>query len=326
MIYNLMIALITSFLITLVLCLVGIPVLKKIKAGQPVLGYVKEHASKNGTPTMGGIFFVISLVITYLLMGNYGRLSNVILVVTTSFSVVGFLDDFLKVKGRENLGLKAYQKIAFQFIIALFTGIFAFVYKITEVNIPFFNVSVDFGWWIIPFSMLVLISSTNAVNLTDGLDGLASSVTFCYLIFFLVLLLLQNSGYDLLMKSSEYFSISTIICVLIGGLIAFLIFNTHKASVFMGDTGSLSLGGFIGVTAILTKNALFLLVLGFSFVIAIISVIIQVLYFKKTKKRVFLMSPYHHHLQMKGLSESKIAYIYSLITCIIGVSLVISYL
>ncbi len=325
MIYNIAIGLIISFSLTLIFLLIGIPILKKIKAGQPVLGYVKEHKNKNGTPTMGGIFFILAITLTYAFFGVKGRLSLVIIVVTLAFFVVGLLDDFLKVKSHENEGLKAYQKIIFQFIISLFVGVFAYVNKITMINIPYFNISVDFGIWIIPFSMLVLIGATNAVNLTDGLDGLSSSVTVTYLIFFALILVSQSNGLSLLLKNNEYVSMITTISLLVGSLLAFLIFNTSKASVFMGDTGSLSLGGFVGTLAILTSNSLILLVLGFAYIISIISVVIQVLYYKKTKRRIFLMAPYHHHLQMKGLSESKIAYIYSLITCIIGLSLVISY-
>lgn len=326
MVYNLIKGLLTSFIITLIFALIGIPLLKKIKVGQPVLNYVKEHANKNGTPTMGGIFFIISMTITYAIMGVYGRFSLIVVVVTFAFFIVGLLDDYLKVKSHDNKGLKAYQKIIFQVLISLFTGIFAYVNNLTKITIPYFNVRIDFGWFIIPFNMLVLIGSTNAVNLTDGLDGLSSSITVSYLTFFSILLILENNTLGLFINNKEYVSMMILIAIFMGGLLAFLIFNVNKASVFMGDTGSLSIGGFIGTLGILTSNAFYLLVLGFAYAISIITVIIQVLYFKKTKKRVFLMAPFHHHLQMKGYSESKISFLYSLITCIIGLTIIISYL
>jgi phospho-N-acetylmuramoyl-pentapeptide-transferase len=308
------------------LCLTGIPLLRKIKVGQPVLKYVEKHKNKNGTPTMGGIFFIFSLVLVFIITKNNGKIALASLTVSLAFFVVGFLDDFLKVKSHDNQGLKAYQKIIFQLIISLFLGVYAYINGLDKLIIPYFNKKIELGWIVVPFSVLVLIASTNAVNLTDGLDGLSASVTVCYLFFFSGLLFLQKTQTLSIINSNEIDSLVCLSTSLLGALLAFLLFNVNKASVFMGDCGSLALGGFLGAISLLTFNALYLLVLGVMFVLSIVSVIVQVLYYKRTKKRVFLMAPYHHHLQMKGLTESKISFIYSVITCIIGLTIIISYL
>ncbi len=326
MIYKLVISILISFIICLVLCLIGIPLLRKIKVGQPVLKYVEKHKDKNGTPTMGGIFFIFSVLIVFFIIKNNGKIALATLTVSSAFFVVGFLDDFLKVKSHDNQGLKAYQKIIFQLIISLFLGVYAYINGLDKLIIPYFNIIIDLDWIVVPFTVLVLIASTNAVNLTDGLDGLSASVTVCYLIFFSLILLLEEKQLVILINSNEIEGLVFLLASFLGTLLAFLIFNVNKASVFMGDSGSLALGGFLGSISLLTFNALYLLVLGIMFVLSIISVIVQVVFYKKTKKRVFLMAPYHHHLQMKGLSESKISFIYSVITCIIGLTIVISYL
>lgn len=326
MIYKLVISILISFIICLLLCLIGIPLLKKIKVGQPVLKYVEKHKNKNGTPTMGGIFFVFSLLLVFFITKNSGKIALATLTVSLAFFVVGFLDDFLKVKSHDNQGLKAYQKIIFQLIISIFLGIYAYINGLDKLIIPYFNIKIELGLFIVPFSVLVLIASTNAVNLTDGLDGLSASVTVCYLFFFSALLFLQKTQTFSIINSNEIDSLVYLSASLFGALIAFLLFNVNKASVFMGDSGSLALGGFLGAISLLTFNALYLLVLGVMYVLSIVSVVVQVLYYKRTKKRVFLMAPYHHHLQMKGLTESKISFIYSVITCIIGLTIIISYL
>ena len=326
MIYKLVISILISFIICFLMCLLGIPLLKKIKVGQPVLKYVEKHKNKNGTPTMGGIFFIFSLLLVFFITKNSGKIAIATLTVSLAFFVVGFLDDFLKVKSHDNQGLKAYQKIIFQLIISLFLGIYAYINGLDKLIIPYFNIKIELGLFIVPFSVLVLIASTNAVNLTDGLDGLSASVTVCYLFFFSALIYFQKTQTLSIINSNEIDSLVYLSASLLGALIAFLLFNVNKASVFMGDSGSLALGGYLGTISLLTFNSLYLLVLGAMFVLSIVSVIVQVLYYKKTKKRVFLMAPYHHHLQMKGLTESKISFIYSVITCIIGLTIIISYL
>lgn len=301
---------------------------KRINAGQPILKYVEEHKQKNGTPTMGGLFFIIPTAIIYIIfVGVKERVGIVALSICLAFMLVGFLDDFIKIKFKKNEGLKPYQKIVFQFGIALTSGLFCYFNGITFFNLPFANFSIDLGIWTIFVVGIIFIAITNSVNLTDGMDGLAGSVSIFYLLFIAVIVYIQSSFF--VQSYSNFSEVNTLVklCVcFVGGILGFLVYNYNKASVFMGDTGSLALGGLLGAISIFSGNSFLIPILGVTFVFSAISVIIQVLYFKKTKKRIFLMAPFHHHLQMKGLSEGKISFLYSLVTVIIGVMLVISYL
>ena len=316
-----------SLSLSIVLGFFVIPLLRKIKAGQTVLKYVEEHKEKNGTPTMGGLFFIVPSVIIFALFGGInGRMALVSMTIGLAFLVVGFLDDFIKVKFKRNEGLKAYQKILFQGAIALVAGVFAYLNGITLFHLPFSNKNIDLGVLTIPFVSLIFIASTNCVNLTDGLDGLAGGTSAVYLIVMTILIGIQSKslGYMYLMVE-EYNNLQLLAVCLTGGILAFLVFNVSKARVFMGDTGSLSLGGFIAGISIFSSNSFFIPIIGIMFVLSGISVIVQVLYYKKTKKRVFLMAPLHHHFQLKGYSESKIAYCYALITAVAGAVSVLSY-
>lgn len=309
----------STLLLTLLCGFLSIPVLKKIKAGQTVLKYVDAHKDKSGTPTMGGLFFIIPTAIVYFMFCfGQSRIGTVAVVIGTSFMTVGFIDDFIKVYFKRNEGLKAYQKIIFQVSISMVAGVFSYVNGLTEFYIPFIKRSVDFGVLSIPFIAFIFIAITNCVNLTDGLDGLAGSVSAVYLICLLILIIVQNSLSAYSFKENDYYALKILSTCLIGGILGFLFFNVNKARVFMGDTGSLSLGGFIGAISIFSLNALFIPILGIMFVISGISVIIQVIYYKKTKKRIFLMSPIHHHFQMKGFTETQITYAYLLITLVMG--------
>ena len=317
-----------SCLLSIILGFFHIFFFKKVRVGQPILSYVKEHKGKSGTPTSGGLFFILSSVIIFVILGGLsGKIAGVSVSYGLAFLVIGFIDDFLKLKRADNQGLKAYQKIIFQVIISIFAGFFAYKNALTFFYIPFTKIKVDFGFFTIPFVAIVLIAVTNSVNLTDGLDGLAGSVSLTYFIFIAVLIFLEkNYFFPLYFLSEEFYALELLCFTLIGGLLGFLIFNTHNASVFMGDTGSLSLGGFIAVISLFSGNGLFIPIIGFVFLLSSLSVIIQVLYFKRTKKRVFLMSPIHHHFQMKGYSECKITYAYTIITSILGVFSIILYL
>lgn len=303
------ISILTAFAASYLLILIILPLLKKLKAGQYILGYVKEHKYKSGTPTMGGLGFIAAIIIVGLCVTGI-RSKTVIftLSVTAGFCVVGFLDDFLKIYRKKNEGLKPYQKIIFQLAIAAIAAFYCYFNKITLLNLPFFGgISVDIGWGIIPLVIFIFLSTVNCVNLTDGLDGLAGGTSLAYLAVMGIMLFMQKS------------EISLVCFTGVGALAAFLIFNTSKASVFMGDTGSLALGGLISCVSVFSGNSLYIPILGIMFVISGISVIVQVIYYKRTRKRVFLMSPIHHHFQMKGYAESKISVSYAIITALTGI-------
>ena len=258
---------------------------------------------------MGGLAFTAAIIIASFIFCTFpNNRINLTLAITAGFAVVGFLDDFLKIHRRDNQGLRPYQKIIFQLAIAVIAAVYCYVNGITAVNIPFGGgLSFDIGWGVIPLVIFVFIATVNCVNLTDGLDGLAGGTSMAYLAFFGAMLSVTGGGGELVAFSA------------VGALAAFLIFNCSKASVFMGDTGSLALGGLISCLSVFSGNVLYIPVLGIMFVLSGISVIIQVIYYKRTKRRVFLMAPIHHHFQMKGYAESKISYVYFVITSLVGI-------
>lgn len=316
-----------AFILTFISGLIFIPVLKRIKAGQPILKYVKTHETKNGTPTMGGLFFILPTTAVFFAAGGGNlKIATVSVAIGLFYMLIGFLDDFIKIKFNHNEGLKPYQKILFQTAIAFLAGAFAFVNGLSVIYLPFVKKTVDIGYFIIFAVAFIFIAITNSVNLTDGLDGLSGGVSVVYVLFISALCALEkNFGFQYL-KGDEYDGIFLLIFALAGGIIGFLIFNVPKAKVFMGDTGSLSLGGFLGAISAFSGNMLFIPIVGFAFVWSSISVIIQVAHFKRTKRRVFLMAPFHHHLQMKGFTETQISFYYSVFTVIMGSISVIFYL
>ncbi len=301
---------IVSFLCSLLFCKILIPVLRKLKAGQNILSYVKEHEDKGGTPTMGGIAFLSAAVLATSIFAERREGKLVLcLVIGLAYMAVGLLDDFLKKKHGKNLGLRAWQKLIFQTLIAVAAGIYCFRFGETYLYIPFINRAVNVGWWILPLGVFVFIATVNAVNLTDGLDGLAAGVSVPFFAAFGGIILFQGGESGL----------STLCFCLVGALIAYLFFNAPPASVFMGDTGSLALGGFASAVSLLSGNALFILIVGACFAFSVISVTLQVIYYKATGgKRIFLMAPAHHHFQQKGFSESKISYAYFVVTLLLG--------
>ncbi len=317
-----------SLLLSVILGLVALPILKRIKAGQPILKYVEEHKHKSGTPTMGGLFFILSAIVIFIVLGGYnGRIALVAMAIGLAFMLVGFLDDFLKIRLKRNEGLKAYQKIIFQVAIAVFAGVFCYYNGLTVFYVPFTRIAVDLSFWTIPIVALIFVATTNSVNLTDGLDGLAGSVSVAYLVFLAIIIILQITIYEHLYSIKiEYDNLILLCGCIIGAVLGFLVFNINKAKVFMGDTGSLSLGGFIGAISVFSGNGFFIPVIGIMFVLSSISVIVQVFWFKRTGKRVFLMAPLHHHFQHKGFSESQITYCYFLVTVLLGALSLIAYL
>ncbi len=322
-------ALILSIFASVICGLILIPYLRKIKAGQTILHYVKTHENKNGTPTMGGLFFILPSVIIFIIFGGLKtNLLAVVLSIGLAYLVVGFLDDFIKVRYKKNEGLKGYQKIIFQLSIAVLAGLYANQNGFTTFYLPFINTQIKIeGFWLVLVVSVIFLAITNSVNLTDGLDGLAGQVSWVYLASLVVLIMVQREKMSILyLDSEEYDKLALLSVCLIGGILAFLIFNVSKAKVFMGDTGSLSLGGFIGSISIFSLNSFFIPLIGIMFVISSISVIIQVAYYKRTKKRVFLMAPIHHHFQLKGCSETQIGYVYALITAVCGILAILQYL
>ncbi len=299
-----------SFALSLAFCLMLIPLLRRLKAGQNILSYVKEHTSKGGTPTMGGLAFIGGATLSCVaLVQKASRSLLIALAVGLAFTAVGFLDDYLKRKRKQNLGLRAWQKLCFQGAIALLVSIYCLRSGNTELYLPFVGVRAQVGWWILPIGVFVLLATVNAVNLTDGLDGLASGVSLPFFSCFGAIISLQGQNGEL----------ATLCFCLTGGLLAYLLFNSPPASVFMGDTGSLGLGGFAATVALFSGNALFIPFIGACFVFSVISVLMQVIYYKATGgKRIFRMAPVHHHFQQKGYSESKISYAYFVVTLLMG--------
>lgn len=302
----------------------GIPVIKlmsKLHAGQTVLGYVKQHEYKSGTPTMGGLIFLLPATIFSLV--EWKSFSLVAIALTLGFGALGFLDDFIKVRYARNLGLKPYQKIIGQLGLSVAAGYFVYASTFigSSVDLPLSAASVDLSWGIIPVIAIVFIATTNSVNLTDGLDGLAGMSSVAYFIGFTALLLL--TAYDAKQAGdAEYaeqlVSLSVFSVSILGGLVGYLLFNGYPAKIMMGDTGSLALGAACACVAVFSRNPLLIITSGIMFVWSSITVILQVLFFKLTKKRIFRMAPFHHHLEMKGMHENHIVALYFALSLIGG--------
>lgn len=308
---------VTAFIITLVLGPIIIPMLRKLNIGQNVRDDgPKTHLSKSGTPTMGGIIILFSLIITSLTSGLLNRDMYVLVLSTIGFGIIGFIDDYLKIKNKRSLGLKAYQKLIGQILLAVILAIYQSNTSMlgTKVIIPFLqNKYLDLGMLYVPFIAFVVVGTVNSVNLTDGLDGLASGVT-----------LIVSSFFGLIALSWGMDSISIFSAALTGACLGFLIHNAYPAKIFMGDTGSLALGGAISAIAILLNLPLIIPIVGGIYFAEAISVIIQVTSFKLTGKRVFLMSPLHHHFEQKGWKETKVVIVFWSVTVILSLIGVIS--
>lgn len=307
------------FLVALMLSIIlGFPILlicRKLKFSQTILHYVDKHAGKSGTPTMGGLIFVISCIIASLIFLRQDFVMAILPLVTMlGYTLLGFLDDFIKIKFHKNEGLKPYQKIIGQVGLAIIIAIFAY-FKIGD-NLEFFGLDLKLGLFIIPFIIIFYVAVTNAVNLIDGLDGLAGGVSLTYLLFFGLILAVCFS-----------YPNYTLICFsMVGALLGFLLFNSFPAKIFMGDTGSLGLGGLIASIAVFTKLELILPIIGILYVLTALSDIIQVGYYKKTHKRIFKMAPLHHHFEKSGVHENRIVAVYIVITIVTGLSCLIVYL
>ena len=304
-----------GFLIVIILGPIFIPMLARFKFGQTVRDEgPQSHLAKNGTPTMGGVMMIVAILITGLTRATISKGLLVGLICIVGFGFVGFLDDFIKIKMKRSLGLKAYQKIILQFALALYIAYYQYSASpsATQLVIPFTNHIINLGIWYIPFMMIFIIGTVNAVNLTDGLDGLASGVTLivsCFFVLFAVSI--SNSDVAILAAATA------------GACLGFLGFNSYPAKVFMGDTGSMALGGAVVAFATLTNSPLIIIIVGFIYLAEALSVMIQVTYFKLTNgKRIFKMAPLHHHFEQCGWPETRVVFVFWIVTvvlCWIGV-------
>ncbi|MBQ7039326.1 MAG: phospho-N-acetylmuramoyl-pentapeptide-transferase [Clostridia bacterium] len=300
------------FLMSAIICAlimpILIPVLRRLKFGQTIREVGPSwHKKKNGTPTMGGIGFFISTLAAFLVYTK-GNMENALLFACCAgFFLIGFADDFIKVILKRNLGLDEKQKLFFQTALSVVFLFFAKKMGIidTALSVPFTDFSIELGWFYYIFATGLIVGFSNAVNLTDGVDGLASSVTFIVCIFFALFAMKINK--------LEYVAVPAAVA---GGLLGFLFYNSHPARVFMGDTGSLFLGGVVSLISIALGYEILLLPVGFIYLAEAVSVMIQVFWFKRTGKRVFLMTPIHHHYEKKGWSEKKICAVFSTITVV----------
>ena len=304
-----------GFLIVIILGPIFIPMLARFKFGQTVRDEgPQSHLAKNGTPTMGGVMMIVAILITGLTRATISKGLIVGLICIVGFGFVGFLDDFIKIKMKRSLGLKAYQKIILQFALALYIAYYQYSASpsATQLVIPFTNHIINLGILYIPFMMIFIIGTVNAVNLTDGLDGLASGVTLivsCFFVLFAVSI--SNSDVAILAAATA------------GACLGFLGFNSYPAKVFMGDTGSMALGGAVVAFATLTNSPLIIIIVGFIYLAEALSVMIQVTYFKLTNgKRIFKMAPLHHHFEQCGWPETRVVFIFwiaTVVLCWIGV-------
>ena len=312
--YTMILPILISFAISAALGPVVIPLLRKLKFGQTERDDgPQSHLKKTGTPTMGGLMILAGIIITSLIyVKDYPQIIPV-LFVTAGFGIIGFLDDYIKIMLHRSEGLTPPQKMLGQFLV---TGIFVFyLYNLKggdmAMLIPFWpGHYLHLGWLAVPVAFLAIIGTVNGANFTDGLDGLASSVTLLIATFFSVVAIGTQSG------------LHPITCAVVGSLMGFLLFNVYPASVFMGDTGSLALGGFVASAAYMMDMPIFILIVALIYWVEILSVMIQVTYFKISGgKRIFRMAPIHHHFELCGWSETKIVAVFSIITailCLIG--------
>lgn len=309
MTYEIVIPVIVSFAISALLGPIVIPFLRRLKVGQTERKELESHLKKNGTPTMGGLMILASIIITSVFyVKDYPKIVP-ILFMTVGFGVIGFLDDYLKVVLRRSDGLLAWQKMLCQIVVTTVFAVYMECYSDVPLTmlIPFSGGKyLDLGWGAFPVLYLAVIGTVNGTNFTDGLDGLASSVTIMVATFFSVVAIGTNAG------------IAPITCAVVGALLGFLLFNVYPASVFMGDTGSLALGGFVVSAAYMMQMPLFIVIVGLIYLVEVLSVIIQVTYFKKTGgKRIFRMAPIHHHFELGGWSETRVVAVFSITTAIL---------
>lgn len=308
-----------AFAVGMLLLPLNIKLVKRLKAGQPILSYVDNHKAKQGTPTMGGASIVLALFSALFFTRHGDKTTYIILIITFGYALIGFIDDFIKVRYKNNKGLSPVQKIVFQLLLAAIISVYAYYADGvgSAVYAPFAPKKIELGRFAPVYYMLVFLAFTNSVNLTDGLDGLAASVTATNTLFCCIMI--GIAYFTGALAGDGSFNMIVLSAAMCGSLLAFLCFNTHPAKIFMGDTGSLALGGFLACVAVLGRMSLSMLLVGIMYIATSVSVIVQVAVFKLTKKRVFLMAPLHHHFERKGVFEGKISVIYTLVTFVCGI-------
>jgi len=306
-----MLALVVAFVIGLILGKPAIRILHYLKFGQTIrTDGPNTHLKKAGTPTMGGLIFLIAFVIAALIFGAGSKALILMVITVLLFGLIGLIDDGIIVMMHRSLGLTARQKLVLQF---LFSIIFIYVAcelfgRGTDLIIPGVNVVLPLGMFYYPIMAVFMVFVVNAVNLTDGLDGLAGGITFFVMLGFMIICLLAVDNPPV--AGLDYAGLSVGCAALCGGLLAFLVYNHHPAKIFMGDTGSLALGGAVMVVAILTKTEVLFILMGLIYLFEALSVVLQVGSFKLTGKRIFKMSPLHHHFEMSGWSEVKVVAVF----------------
>ena len=308
--FEVLLPMLVSFVLVLVLGPICIPLLRRLKMGNTEREYIKEHKLKNGTPSMGGIMILIAFAVVGFYNASYCPHIYPILFLTLGFGILGFVDDLLKALKRSSDGLKAWQKMLGQ--ILLTTGFAIYMVKFSDISlemrIPYTGAFIDMGWLSVVVLYLAVIGTVNGANFTDGLDGLATSVTLAIAAFFGVAAI------------QLYSDITPAIAGMIGALFGFLMFNVHPAKIFMGDTGSLALGAFVASSAYMLKMPIFIIIVALVYLCEVLSVILQVGYFKLTGgKRIFRMAPIHHHFELGGWSEVKVVAVFTTVTIFLSI-------
>ena len=315
-----------AFLLSFVVAIPVYRFLCKLKFGQPILEYVDKHSSKQGTPTMGGIIFLISFILTSVFfIWGYVKVVYVCVLFVFLNSLIGMYDDYLKIKGKKNLGLKPWQKLVFQFCVSALYGIFLYLNKLTFLVVPISHYVINLDFWVIPITIFLSIFYINSVNLTDGLDGLVSLITLMVTCSIMAILGLILNDTLLKITNIENFGTNFVLLVAIfsGAILGFIFYNCYPAKMFMGDTGSLSIGALLIGVSLATGTAIYIIIFGVMFMVSSVSVIVQVAYYKLTKKRIFLMAPIHHHFELKGVHENRITVSYALITIFVSLLILI---
>ncbi|MBU9712420.1 phospho-N-acetylmuramoyl-pentapeptide-transferase [Evansella tamaricis] len=312
---GLLFTLLLSFLICVLLSPIFIPFLRRLKFGQSIREEgPQSHQKKSGTPTMGGLMILLAIIMSTFIMSYQFQSVDVeiwlLIFVSLGFGLLGFLDDFIKVVKKRNLGLTSKQKFLGQVAISVIVFFVLLQGDLsTAITLPGTSLSLDIGWFYLPLIVFMLVGTSNAVNLTDGLDGLVAGSSA-----------LAFGAFAIIAFDQSMFTVSLFSVAVVGAVLGFLVFNSHPAKVFMGDTGSLALGGALAMIAILTKMEIVLIIIGGVFVIETLSVIIQVISFKSTGKRVFKMSPLHHHYELSGWSEWRVVVTFWMVGLLLAVT------